>query len=179
MTRWTFTWALVTLTYCTGNVRHSQYLTSGAVSFSSQGCPGLFHAGLFHELVMAGVVTHTRHSLQRETHVFVCLTSLTYRNLAQTREKKLKLHLMLWVEKQLLVEDVEVIMWNVLFVLLLADSDHVILPRHARCIVRALQEVQHADTSPPLTFSSVLSFGAQSHSHVHSQMVPNLGSVPV
>ena len=61
----------VLVIYCTRTVRHSQYLSSGAVSVSSK----VTRAGVFHKLVWAGVETQTRHSLQHETHdVFVCLT---------------------------------------------------------------------------------------------------------
>ena len=62
----------------------------------------------------------------------------------RTREKKLKLHLMPRPSRSnFFVEDVEVIVQNVLLVLLLAGGDCVVLSRHARCIVWAIQEVQH------------------------------------
>ena len=70
-----------------------------------QDYPGLFHAVLFHKFLRVGVETQTRHShqhqqcmmfscvLQRQEFMVLCPTSLTYRNLARTRENKLKLHL--------------------------------------------------------------------------------------
>ena len=101
-----------------------------------QGCPDLFHPDLCHKLVRAGVETQMKHSLQHETHVFACLTKTRDHDL----EKQLEI---MDLEKQLSVQDVEIIMQKVLSVLLLAGGDRIVLPMHAHCIVRVLQEAQH------------------------------------
>ncbi|KAI0210317.1 hypothetical protein LSAT2_004947, partial [Lamellibrachia satsuma] len=98
--------------------------------------PPMFHAGLFHKLTRAGVETQTRHSLQHETHVFVCLTKTRVHEAETALDARDR-------EKKFSVEDVEVIIQNALLVLFLAGGDRVVLPMHARCIVRALQEAQH------------------------------------
>ena len=148
-----FTRALVISPYCTGTVRHSQSLISGVVSFSSKVTRACSMLVSFTN--SSGLVLKRRRDtafnmrrmfscvLQRQEFMVLCPTSLTYLNLARKREK-LKLHLMPGiVRRNFRVKDVEVIIQNALLVLFLAGGDRVVLPMHARCIVRALQEAQH------------------------------------
>ena len=99
-----FTRASVTSPYRPGTVRHSQNLTSGAINVSSKVIRA--RSTLVYFTNSSGLVLKRRRDtafnvrrifscvLQRQWFMVLCPTSLTYRNLARTREKKLKLHFM-------------------------------------------------------------------------------------